>query len=292
MLRKSILLLEACRPHQWVKNLLLVVPALLAHYRLDEETIKKLIIAVISFSAIASAIYLFNDLVDLRQDRLHPVKKNRVLARGDLSTPIVLILFLCLVALSIWLGWQLSIYFVWMIGFYILFNLIYSFKLKHVTIVNALMLATFYNWRILSGGIAAGILISPWLLGFSNFFFLSLASCKKCADINVLATTSSSATDKVYEIRDLQFLSVLGLGSGLLSVLVLAIYITQEDVLAHYSHSEFLWILCLVLLYWIMRQWLLTSRQKMLTDPVLFAVKDSVTYFVGVLVLVILFLAR
>ncbi len=279
---------KAARPHQWVKNTLLAIPLLVSHHRIEYRLIVNLVEAFLAFSFVASAIYLFNDIVDIKKDREHPIKKNRVIARGDVTIPQAVTAIIFLLAVGFSLGAQLSLFFAAMLLFYIVLNIFYSFWLKNVAILNALLLTTFYNWRILSGGLACGILISPWLLGFSSFFFLSLACCKKCADINAMAHIKG---ERVYNNDDLQFMTILGTASGLISVLVLAIYIAQEEVQATYDHSEFLWFMCLAFFYWIVRQWLITARQKMMTDPVLFAVKDPVTYLIGSLVLVILYLA-
>jgi len=129
------------------------------------------------------------------------------------------------------------------------------------------------------------VAISPWLLVFSLFFFLSLASVKRYAEL--LAARSRSVQQlsrRGYEVADTELVQSTGLASGYLAVLVIGLYVSSEDVRQLYATPALLWLICPLLLYWITRIWFLARRGRVSEDPVLFAATDPVSYAVGVLV--------
>jgi hypothetical protein len=145
-------------------------------------------------------------------------------------------------------------------------------------------LAGLYTLRILAGLAATGIRYSSWLLGFSMFFFLSLALLKRYIELYRLNLDGGNvAKGRGYVTGDLPLLLSLGLVSGGLAALVLALYVNSDDVRLLYEHSLRLLLICPLLLYWISRVWLLATRNELHDDPVLFALKDRTSYVVGAL---------
>lgn len=161
--------------------------------------------------------------------------------------------------------------------------------LKRILIVDVLLLAGLYALRVLSGGFAANIPVSPWLLAFSMFLFLSLAFVKRYAELQNLKQYDHIGTSRrSYSMDDAEILKSFGSASGYLSVLVLVLYIHSREVVALYHRPTVLWLIGPCLLYWITRVWLLAERGQMDEDPILFTVKDGPSYLVGFLVAVVI----
>jgi 4-hydroxybenzoate polyprenyltransferase len=284
-------LVRLLRPRHWVKNLLLVAPILLAHEFTDTRRLLPLLLGIISFSLIASLVYVVNDLVDIESDRHHPQKRFRPLAAGDLSRTSGVLVALVLAAGGIAAALAVSTNFLVITAVYLATTTLYSIWLKRVVIADVLMLASFYTLRILAGGIAASLEepVSPWLLAFAMFLFTSLAFSKRHAELTRLAneqpeSTDRSAAGRGYRVRDLGIIEVLGPTSGYLSVLVFTLYINREGIDQLYTYTWPLWTITLLLMYWISRLWLLARRGELKEDPVVFAVTDPVSLLVGLLV--------
>jgi 4-hydroxybenzoate polyprenyltransferase len=165
----------------------------------------------------------------------------------------------------------------------------YSLRLKRVVVLDVIVLAGLYTLRILAGSLATGVPTSSWLFTLSMFFFLSLALVKRTSELQRLRKESvEAASGRGYTTGDIEVLSLIGAASGLVAVLVLALYLSSPDVSRFYSHHERLWLLCPLALYWVSRLWLLAHRGSVDEDPVLFALRDRASYVVGALALAIL----
>lgn len=154
------------------------------------------------------------------------------------------------------------------------------------------VLAVLYTVRIFAGALAVHVAVSKWLFAFSVFLFLSLAFVKRFSELlGVREAKQASAKGRSYYASDLEQLATLGASSGYISVLVLALYINSEQVTALYRHPSALWFICLVLLYWVSRVWLLAHRGQMHHDPIVFAIKDRVSYLLALAAAVALLFA-
>lgn len=269
--------LRALRPHQWLKNVLVFVP-LVAGHQFNQAALVHALLAFIAFSFVASSTYVLNDLLDLAADRAHPRKRNRPFASG--AVPIrhgtwmapALAVLGGLVALASGPG-----LFAVLIGYFIL-TTAYSFWLKRMVAIDICMLTLLYTIRIMAGSIATGIPASVWLLAFSTFFFFSLAAVKRQAElVDGIASGATKAHGRGYHVDDLAVVGNIVTSSGLLSVLVLALYANSEPVQLLYRTPEFLWGVCLVLLFWISRIAILTHRGQMHDDPLVFAARDRIS---------------
>lgn len=276
-------LAEALRIHQWTKNLLVFVPLLMAHRIFDSRALLTSAYAFVAWCLCASGVYLLNDRLDLEADRVHPRKRLRPLASGALSqkslwflVPLLLVsgFAIAFLVLPLSFGFSLLIY--------LALTTAYSVHLKRILIVDVLLLAGLYALRVLSGGFASDIPVSPWLLAFSMFLFLSLAFVKRYAELRGLKENGGIETSRRgYSMQDAEFLKTFGAASGYLSVLVLVLYINSREVVALYNRPTVLWLIGPCLLYWITRVWLLAERGRMDEDPILFTVKDAPSYVVG-----------
>ena len=284
-------LLKAIRIHQWAKNILLFVPLLLSH-KLRPEAIGAVIAAFFCFSFMASANYIFNDLLDIESDRRHPVKRFRPFAAGDLPVAGGAALALALIVVSLALLPVLPHQFLLWLAVYIASTAAYSLYFKQVALVDVLVLSGLYTLRLLAGGAATRTEISPWLAAFSIFLFLSLAMVKRFSELENLRERGASETHgRGYVAGDLDQIRSFGTSSATASVLVFMMYIARPDVTVLYKHADRLWLIVPLMLFWLYRAWLLGSRGEMNEDPVLFALRDRVSLAVGACVLAMALLA-
>lgn len=283
---------RAIRPHQWMKNVLIFVPLITSHQLSNGSLVLGACIAFVSFCLCTSSVYLLNDLFDLTADRNHPRKRFRPLAAGDLPIPVAMTAVpLCLIA-GLGLSSVLSPLFTLVLILYFITTLAYSFYIKQLVLIDVMVLAGLYTIRIIAGHAATGVTYSLWLLMFSMFFFLSLALVKRYSELEVvLRENRSGITGRGYRVGDREQVGILGSASGYIAALILALYITSESVLPLYGRPYLLWLVIPLILYWISRIWLLAHRGEVHDDPVVFALKDRVSYGVGVLIAVVLFFA-
>jgi 4-hydroxybenzoate polyprenyltransferase/phosphoserine phosphatase len=267
--------LRAVRPHQWSKNLLVFLPLLAAH---DISALGPALLAFAAFCCAAAAVYVINDLLDLEADRCHPRKRSRPFAAGDLTAADGVVMALALltgaIVLSLMTGNPL---FLGVLSVYLVSTFAYSLWLKRKLLVDVLALAGLYTVRIVAGGVAAGLVLSPWLLGFSMFLFLGLATVKRQAELMDQAATGRESSGRAYAVDDLPVLRGLALSSAVASILVLALYVSSGDVQPLYTQPDLLWALCPVLLYWLLRMIMIAHRGQMTDDPIVFAARDRVS---------------
>ncbi|MFC5078841.1 Decaprenyl-phosphate phosphoribosyltransferase [Vibrio thalassae] len=286
-------LVKALRVHQWAKNVLIFVPLAASHYLMNFEMLTTVLFAFLIFSLCASTVYLLNDLLDLEDDRHHKTKCNRPFASGDLDVRFgifaVPLILLAVFVLSIVL---LPPNFFFVLLSYYLLTLAYSFKLKKMVMVDVITLAMLYTVRIVAGGVVLGLELTFWLLAFSMFIFLSLAMVKRYAELYEAKQLGLTKTrGRGYQPSDLELLSSLGTASGYLSVLVLSLYINEPLTASMYHYPTLIWAACPLLLFWISRTWIVTHRGLMNDDPVVFALKDRVSQIVGVLFILVFWMA-
>lgn len=280
---KFAILVKQMRVHQWVKNALLFLPLIAAH-KFQPELIFKVLIGFFSFGFAASAIYVFNDLIDIDSDRKHRSKKNRPLAAGALRIQNAIYLFTVLIAIALVTAFKVGPQFVLVIAVYWLMNILYTFYFKKEVILDIILLSGMYTVRIFAGAAAASVIVSHWLLSFSTLFFFSLACIKRFTEL-IRSQNKLRLDGRGYRGLDQTVIQTLGVGTGLLSILVVLLYLQSPEVKSLYSDANGLWLLTPILLYWLGRLWILTSRDKVHDDPVIFAVKDKVSWICLALIL-------
>ncbi|WP_029062001.1 UbiA family prenyltransferase [Labrenzia sp. DG1229] len=267
--------LQAMRPHQWLKNALIFVPAVLAHDIFVGSVFLSAALAFVAFSLSASAIYILNDLMDLEADRKHKTKWKRPFASGRLSVPNGLVLAFASIVAAFVISVFLPIEFAGILLLYLFITTAYSLSVKRMLLLDVFVLAGLYTIRVLAGGVAASIEYSFWLLAFSVFFFLSLALVKRFTELQQVGEIASrEVTGRGYRHVDLETISQAGMTSGFAAVLVLALYIQSPAIEQAYALPQMIWLLCPLILYIIMRIWILARRDEMHEDPIVFILKD------------------
>ncbi|MEM0913591.1 MAG: UbiA family prenyltransferase [Planctomycetota bacterium] len=287
--------LEAARPHHWLKNALLFVPMWLGH----DVTLGNALLVLIGaacFSAVASAGYLVNDLLDVDADRAHRTKRHRPVASGRLSVGAArLVAALAIGGATLVSVVALGAPFTGLLLLYLALTLAYSTWVKRLAFADVLMLAGLYTLRLLAGGVAVDVELSSWLLAFSTFVFLSLAFAKRYTEV-ALHLGETDPDGKPVRVRgyltvDAPLLVQFGVASAFASVLVFALYVDSAAAGEIYHRPALLWLLLPVMLYWIGRVWLLTRRGEMHDDPVVFALRDRVSWACGAMAVLLVMLA-
>jgi len=285
-------LVKELRPHQWAKNALVMLPVLVAPGLPELVTLLHGVLATLAFSLCASAGYVFNDLLDLDADRLHPSKARRPFASGALPIVAGFPVFLVLLAASFSLSlFTLPLSFVAMLILYFIGTLWYSLHLKRLLLLDVLVLAGLYTHRILSGGMATSIHVSAWLLGFSMFFFTSMAFAKRFVELHA-QTSEKQVKNRGYSRVDLPMVTGMGTASGYIAALVFMLYVDSNVVRKSYREPWMLWLVLPALLYWLGRVWLLAGRGQMQEDPVKFALKDRTSLVCVLLIAFIMLSAK
>lgn len=276
------------RVHQWSKNLLIFVPWILDPRWDDWGAFFTTFLGFIAFSLIASATYVVNDLSDLSIDRHHPTKKNRPIANGDI--PIVQaalvagILGLAGFGLALLVQWQFALL---ALG-YVSITLLYSLMVKSVALIDVFFLAMLYTSRIVMGMSLIGSATSYWLLVFSLFFFYSLSMAKR--HVEIVRADARGLSGKIkgrgYRVEDAPFTLAVGLAAGVTAIVVLLEYVVNDAYPVNsYRSPDWLWLMPFLVFLWLTRVWLKGHRGELTDDPVIFALKDRVSWAYGALVL-------
>ena len=273
--------LRAIRVHQWLKNLLIFIPMLAAHQLENTQLWAEAFLGFLSFSLCASAVYLLNDISDIEGDRQHPRKRQRPFASGLIGIDKGLILALLLLIVGLTFGYLVSKLFFICLLIYLVLTTAYTFGLKQLPLLDCILLAGLYTLRIIAGGVAVDIPVSFWLLAFSVFIFLSLAFVKRYAELHAQSQHGVLALKgRGYRFEDMPLVESLGLVSGFMAVLVLALYLNSDTVVSLYGAPEIIWCAVPIMLLWVSYLWLKTHRGEMHDDPIIFAIEDPVSLLI------------
>jgi len=278
-------LFGALRPHQWAKNLLVFIPLMLGHKLNRPGLLASAAEAFLATCVAGSGTYLINDLLDLEADRAHAVKRHRPLASGELALGTGMAAGLALVMAALAIAGLAGGAVAALVAVYLVLSSGYSLWWKRVLALDVILLAGLYCLRLLIGSVATNIPLSPWTVAFSMFLFLSLALMKRYSELHNLKAgqREETAAGRSYRVADMPVVSGLGAASSMTAVLVVALYVNGNEVRTAYGHPDALWLICVFVLLWITRLWLLAGRGELDEDPVLFALTDPWSLALGVL---------
>ena len=270
--------LRAMRPHQWIKNILVFLPAILVN-DLGPDTLLPSIAAFVAFCLLASGVYVFNDLMDVETDRAHPRKCRRPFAAGDIPIHhgyrMAPALFLTGLALAASLGPGTLLTAIAYVGL----TTAYSLWLKHVFLVDICTLSGLYALRVAAGAAAAGIPLSWWLLAFCIAFFFSLASVKRLVELSGAAAEARPAgSGHEYIGRNRALVEGLAIGAGGTAILVLIAYLLLAPSVALFATLHAKWMVSIVLAGWLGRIIVAAQRGTFQDDPIMFTVTDWVSW--------------
>jgi 4-hydroxybenzoate polyprenyltransferase len=281
------------RVHQWLKNLLLALPALASFSIFEGPTLVKLVVAFFAFSFVASAVYIANDYLDLANDRAHAIKRSRPMAAGHINPGLGLFVGAIFLGLGLVLAFLVGFTFFGSILVYLVGNFLYSLWLKKEVLIDAILLAGLYTLRVIAGGFATGIQVSFWLLAFSVFFFFSIAWAKRYAELEASrATGLELAPGRGYSQRDMPIILSFGSAAAFTAVLIFALYLDSESIREQYALPEIGWLAIPFLMLLIGRMWFKAHRGRLNEDPILFLIKDIPTLVILVIVALALSIAH
>lgn len=276
------LILKQIRFHQWTKNLLICLPAIAIHKILPVSDYLMLFLSILSFSFIASSVYIINDLIDLDSDRSHITKRNRPIASCNITIIDSYLLLIGIFSLGIFSAYFVSPIFLGLVLLYLVVNICYSLKLKSIEVFDCIVLAIMYTYRVFLGNIVCTLPLSVWMISFSFFIFLSLAFVKRHAELsNTKAQNLEINKSRGYSLSDMPIILILAVASGFLSVLIYNLYLNDNDIKEKFNAIWYAYLSIPVLLYWLSRIYIVTARGIMNEDPVAYALKDKVSIFIG-----------
>ena len=289
---RVVALIRLLRPHQWSKNLLLFLPALAGHLPWTTDNLSLLARGFLALSFLSSFGYVVNDLRDVADDRLHPTKRLRPLAAGQIGTGEAAAVGVLLIASAGLIASSLPPYFQLALGCYALGSGLYTLALKARLLVDVIVLAALYTLRLVAGAALVGIPLSRWFLPFSIFFFLALALVKRVTELRRMGPDGGTRRrGRAYRAADAQVLAAMGIACVACAAMVYCLYISSRDVTHLYRAPDFLWGGLPLLLYWQARIWIFALRDDLHDDPVVFALRDRVSFFTAGAFLFIVWLA-
>jgi 4-hydroxybenzoate polyprenyltransferase len=270
---------RALRLHQWTKNGLLLVPMLLAHLFLDPTVLALHLAGFVAFGLVASATYLLNDMADLAADRAHPSKAARPLAAGLIPLPQALGAALALVVVGMAAAFAVSRPFGLFTLAYAVATTIYSLRLKSQLLVDVVTIGGLFAIRILAGTVLSEQAFSLWLTSFTMILFTSLALAKRHAELVRAGARGTPVAGRGYLVSDIPLTVAVGVASAMTSVVVLTLYMQLEAAeTALYQRLEPLFLMPVVLTSWLIRIWTRAHRGVLQDDPVIFALRDKVSW--------------
>lgn len=278
-------LMRGCRPHHWVKNLLIGLPAVTSWGQYDPGRLPFLGLVFAAMCALCSGVYLINDLADIASDRVDPQKRRRPAASGLLSIPVALGVGIALIAAGLGLGAAAGGSTLVYLAVYLAANIAYTMWIKELELVDVFMLSGFYLFRVLLGAQLLGPKSTFWFVSFLFCLFAELALLKKFTAARRVETDAH--TRHAYQRDDQLMLLVFGVGFSFSAALILVLYTRSNEISALYSNAAYLALAAPVMLYHNLRLWLAASRDEVEADPVAHVMRSGATW--GSLLLIALF---
>jgi len=264
--------LKLLRPSHWAKNLFLYIPLFFAGEIFNLQKVVELLIGFIAFSLIASSIYIINDYRDVEADRIHPVKRKRPIASGAVSKPAALVFFVLCLAIGGLLAWYVRPKFAFVAGIYFIINLLYSFGLKNISILDILILSTGFVLRVKAGGVAANIAVSEWLMIMVFLLALFMAIAKRRDDV-LIKTQSGQDMRKAVKGYNMDFMNVmLALVSAVIIVAYL-MYTMAPETMSRFGTYR-LYYTCLFVIGGLLRYLQITYVENNTGSPTKILYKD------------------
>jgi 4-hydroxybenzoate polyprenyltransferase len=248
------------RPSQWLKNLLVFAALIFSLHLFVAQSVTRALLAFASFCLLASASYLVNDVHDAEKDRLHPIKRLRPIAANRISTRSALALAAALAAAGLALALAIGVGFAEIAAAYAVLQLVYSFALKDVVILDAMAIAAGFVLRAMGGGVAIDVYVSPWLVICTFLLALFLAFSKRRHEVVLLEGAASAHRESLREYSPYfldQMISVVTAST----VLAYAIYTVSPEV-REKLHTDSLYLTIPFVLYGIFRYLYLVHQRE------------------------------
>ncbi|MEE2755929.1 MAG: decaprenyl-phosphate phosphoribosyltransferase [Myxococcota bacterium] len=239
--------IRALRPHQWVKNVFVFAALIFSRNLLQTDLLFQSVMAFMAFSLTASSIYLINDVADYERDRLHPKKSKRPIASDQVKRPTAVVMAIFVATTGLGLAWYLNRATGIVLTVYGVMNLAYSFRLKHIVLLDVFIIAAGFLLRVSAGAFAIGVPVSPWLLLCTFFVALFLAFCKRRHELVSLGEDAASHRGILAEYST-PFIDKMVSALASMTVMSYALYTIDPTVIARLGTDGLLMTLPIVLL--------------------------------------------
>ncbi|MCS6981720.1 MAG: decaprenyl-phosphate phosphoribosyltransferase [Flavobacteriales bacterium] len=260
------------RPKQWIKNLFLFLPLFFAGKLFEMKAWRLTLAGFVAFCLASSAVYILNDLMDISHDRQHPTKRYRPLASGSVSPSWALGLALGLGAVAFLVAFPLPTLFIYILSFYVIQNVAYSLRLKHIPILDVALVSLGFVWRILAGGVLGSIPVSNWIVLMTFLLALFLGFAKRRDDVLIFLESGKKMRRAVdgYNLEFIHMSMVLSAGVVLVCYIM---YTLSEEVVARW-HTDKLYLTAFPVLLGVVRYLQLTLVEGKSADPTAVLLRD------------------
>lgn len=264
------------RPKEWTKNLLVFSGVIFSRSLTDFNNLWISFLGFLIFCAASSGIYLFNDLCDLKEDREHPVKRNRPLASGELKINLARIVMILLFASAAFGALWLNHNFALIIGIYLATCLAYSFKLKDIVILDVILIASGFVLRAISGAVIIGVEVSEWLVLCTSMVALLVGFGKRRHELVLLEEVAGNHRRSLsdYSIGFLD--SIMNICAGA-AVITYALYTRADETVQRVGSNAMLLTIPFVI-YGVFRYLFLIHKREVGGDPVQLLFRDRATF--------------
>jgi len=270
---KIIRIFELIRPKQWVKNLFVFAPILFAGKLMDLPMLLTNILAFASFCCVSSSVYVLNDIIDVESDRVHKKKRYRPIAAGYVSIKQAKILFVFLIVLTAILSSMLPVLFLITISAYLVNNLLYSFKIKNVVLLDVFSISIGFILRVIAGAVAIDVSVSSWMIITTIFISLFLGISKRRAELSGPNQDNLEKQRKVLSDYDVIFVDQLNTIAATGTIISYALYTVSEKAVTAF-HSDKLIYTTPFVLYGIFRYLYLLHQKNLGESPTQIVTKD------------------
>lgn len=269
---KIVKIIELIRPKQWIKNLFVFAPILFAGRLLDIPLLLQNILAFIAFCGVSSSVYVLNDIIDVESDRAHKKKRYRPVATGDVSIKQAKILFIVLLIITALISLKLSNLFILTIIAYLVNNLLYSFKIKNIVLLDVFSISAGFILRVIGGAVAINVGISSWMIITTIFISLFLGISKRRAELSG-PQENLEKQRKVLSDYDIVFVDQLNTVAATGTIISYALYTVSEKAIQSF-HSDKLIYTTPFVIYGIFRYLYLLHQKNLGESPTQIVTKD------------------
>lgn len=274
-------LIRLIRPKQWIKNLIVLLPVFFGGALLHPSAIYAGLITTLSFSFAASSIYCLNDIIDIEDDKHHPIKCNRPLASGDISIPqgyTLMVLMLILSMASTFLLYDHQLETAGVIAFYWLLNIGYCLKLKQYAIIDVCIVAFGFVLRVLAGGISTSIHLSKWIVLMTFLLMLFLSFAKRRDDVVRMNETGHAPRQNTIRYN-LTFINQAITITSSVTLVCYIMYTVSPETIQNF-HTDYLYLTSVFVLVGLLRYIQIAVVDKKSGDPTKVILRDRFTQLI------------
>ncbi len=270
---KAVKIIELLRPKQWIKNLFVFAPILFAGKLLDFPLLIQNLLAFVSFCCISSSVYILNDIVDVEADRVHKKKRYRPIAAGYVQEREAKILFVIMVIAALVLAFSISVLFAVVVIAYFVNNLLYSFKIKNIVLLDVFSISIGFMLRVIAGAVAIDVSISSWMIITTIFISLFLGISKRRAELSGPNQENLEKQRKVLSDYDVLFADQLNTIAATGTIISYALYTVSEKALQSFHTDKLIYTTPFVI-YGIFRYLYLLHQKNLGESPTQIVTKD------------------